>query len=43
VVKNQGTIIVESNLEHTRLTRFLTDFFLPGPAGEVWPLVMKAL
>jgi len=30
-------------VEHTRLTPFLTDYFLPGPAGEVWPEVMKAL
>lgn len=43
VAKNQGAVIVENNLHHTRLTRFLTDFFLPGPAGEVWPEVMKEL
>jgi NAD-dependent deacetylase len=41
--KNHGAIIVESNLEHTRLTPYLTDYFLPGPAGEVWPEVMKEL
>jgi NAD-dependent deacetylase len=41
--KNTGAVIVESNLEHTYLTHYLTDYFLPGPAGEVWPLVMKAL
>jgi NAD-dependent deacetylase len=43
VAKNQGAVIVESNLEHTRLTRFLTDYFLPGPAGEVWPEVLRVL
>jgi NAD-dependent deacetylase len=43
VAKNTGATIVESNLEHTRLTRFLTDYFLPGPTGEVWPEVMKIL
>jgi NAD-dependent deacetylase len=43
IAKNAGAIIVESNLEHTRLTRVLTDYFLPGPAGEVWPEVMKAI
>jgi hypothetical protein len=41
--KNTGAIIVESNLEHTRLTPYLTDYFLPGPAGEVWPEVMQQL
>lgn len=43
MAKAQGALILESNLEHTGLTRFLTDYFLPGPAGEVWPLVMQAL
>jgi len=43
VAKNQGAVIVENNLEHTRLTPYLTDYFLPGPAGEVWPEVMKGL
>ncbi len=41
--KSQGALILESNLEHTGLTSRVTDYFLPGPAGEVWPLVMKAL
>jgi NAD-dependent deacetylase len=41
--KNQGAIIVENNLTHTRMTPYLTDYFLPGPAGEVWPRVMKNL
>ena len=41
--KETGAIIVENNLEHTRMSRFLTDYFLPGPAGVVWPEVMKEL
>ena len=41
--KNVGAVIVESNVKHTHLTHYLTDYFLPGPAGEVWPLVLKAL
>ena len=41
--KDNGAIIVESNLDHTHITDFLTDYFLPGPAGEVWPQVMKAV
>jgi NAD-dependent deacetylase len=43
VAKETGAIIVENNLEHTRMSRFLTDYFLPGPAGKVWPEVMNAL
>ncbi|MFZ2087740.1 MAG: NAD-dependent deacylase [Desulfobaccales bacterium] len=43
VAKNQGAVIVENNLAHTRLTPYLTDYFLPGPAAEVWPEVMQAL
>ena len=43
VAKENGAIIVESNMEHTRVTDFLTDYFLPGPAGAVWPEVMKEL
>ncbi|MGQ9688013.1 MAG: SIR2 family NAD-dependent protein deacylase [Desulfobaccales bacterium] len=41
--KIHGALILESNLGHTRLTPLLTDYFLPGPAGEVWPEVMKYL
>jgi len=41
--RESGAIIVENNLEPTRLTYTLTDHFLPGPAGEVWPLVVQAL
>ncbi len=43
MAKNNGAIIVESNMEHTRMTPFLTDYFLPGPAGVVWPEVMREL
>ncbi len=43
VAKSRGALILESNLSHTCLTGWLTDFFLPGPAGQVWPLVIKAL
>jgi len=41
--KDHGALIVENNLEPTLLTRSVTDYFLPGPAGEVWPEVIKAL
>jgi NAD-dependent deacetylase len=43
MAKSRGALILESNLEHTSLTRWLTDYFLPGPAGVVWPLVLQAL
>lgn len=43
LAKDHGAIIVENNLEPTRLTRTVTDFFLPGKAGELWPLVIKEL
>ena len=43
VAKSTGAAIVESNLEHTRQTLYLTDYFLPGPAGVVWPEVMRGL
>jgi NAD-dependent deacetylase len=43
IAKAHGAVIVENNLEHTVLTRTLTDHFLPGPAGEVLPLVVKEL
>jgi NAD-dependent deacetylase len=39
--KEWGAVIVENNLEPTRLTRTLTDHFLQGPAGKVWPEVMR--
>jgi NAD-dependent deacetylase len=43
VAKETGAIIVENNLEHTRMSAFLTDYFLPGPAGKVWPEVIKEM
>lgn len=41
--KEHGAIIVENNLEPTRLTYTHTDHFLPGPAGVMWPQVIKAM
>jgi NAD-dependent protein deacetylase/lipoamidase len=41
--KQGGAVIVENNLEPTRLTYSLTDQFLPGPAGQLWPKVLKAM
>ena len=41
--KEHGAIIVENNLEPTSLTRNLTDHFLPGPAGRLWPRVIEAM
>ncbi len=41
--KEWGAVIVENNLEPTRLTRTLTDHFLPGPAGKLWPEVLKSM
>jgi len=41
--KDHGAIIVENNLEPTRLTRSVTDYFLSGKAGTMWPLVVKEL
>jgi NAD-dependent deacetylase len=43
IAKESGAVIVENNLAPTRLTYTLTDHFLPGKAGEVWPLVVQAL
>jgi NAD-dependent deacetylase len=41
--KDHGAIIVENNLEPTRLTHSVTDYFLPGPAGILWPEVIQNL
>lgn len=41
--KEWGASIVENNLEPTRLTSTLTDHFLPGPAGKLWPQVLQAM
>jgi len=43
IAKRQGALIVENNLEATQLTHTVSDFFLPGPAGERWPKVLAAL
>jgi NAD-dependent deacetylase len=43
IARDWGAVIVENNLSPTRLTRTLTDHFLPGPAGVVLPLVMQEL
>ncbi|MCL4502143.1 MAG: NAD-dependent deacylase [Deltaproteobacteria bacterium] len=41
--KRWGALIVENNLEPTSLTRNLTDYFMPGPAGKLWPRVLQAM
>lgn len=41
--RDWGATIVENNLEPTILTRTLTHHFLPGPAGQLWPRVIKAM
>ena len=41
--KDHGATIVENNLEPTRLTYTLTDHFLPGPAGQLWPRVITVM
>ncbi len=43
VAKNNGAVIVENNLHHTRLSLYLSDYFLRGPAGQVWPKVLEHL
>ena len=41
--KEWGATIIENNLTPTRLTRTRTDHFLPGPAGKLWPAVLKGM
>lgn len=41
--KDHGAVIVENNLEPTRLTYTYTDHILPGKAGEVLPQAVKSL
>jgi NAD-dependent deacetylase len=41
--KQGGALIVENNLSPTSLSRNLTDYFLPGKAGEVWPEVLRGM
>ena len=43
IARDHGALIVENNLEPTHLTHTVTDHFLPGPAGEMWPRVVQAL
>ena len=43
IAKEWGAVIVENNLTPTRLTDTLTDHFLPGPAGKLWPEVLRAM
>ena len=43
IAKEWNSLIVENNLEPTRLTSSLTDHFLKGSAGELLPLALKEL
>jgi len=43
IAKEWNAVIVDCNLEPTRLTYSTADHFLPGSAGEVWPEVIKNL
>jgi NAD-dependent deacetylase len=43
IAKAWNAVIVESNLEPTRLTDNLAAHFLPGSAGEMLPRVLKEL
>ena len=43
IAKEWHAVIVESNLEPTRLTHSLTDHFLQGSAGKLLPQVLEAL
>lgn len=43
IAKEGGAVIVELNLEPTRLTYTLTDHFLPGSAGRTLPEVLRAM
>jgi NAD-dependent deacetylase len=43
IAKEWNAVIVESNLEPTRLTYSLTDHFLKGSAGKLLPLVLQEL
>ena len=43
IAKEWRALIVEVNLEPTRLTYSLTDHFLQGSAGKLLPLVLEAL
>jgi NAD-dependent deacetylase len=43
IAKEWNAVIVENNLEPTRLTYSLTDHFLQGAAGKMLPLVLQNL
>jgi NAD-dependent deacetylase len=43
LAKKWGALLVENNLEPTRLTYSLTDHFLQGPAGKMLPRAVKEL
>ena len=43
IAKEWHALIVEINLEPTRLTYSLTDHFLQGSAGKLLPLVLEEL
>jgi len=43
IARDWGATIAENNLEPTRLTRTLTNHFLPGPAGKMLPEVIRAM
>jgi NAD-dependent deacetylase len=43
IAKVWNAVIVEVNLEPTRLTSSLTDHFLKGSAGKLLPLALKEL
>ena len=43
LAKEWRALIVENNLEPTRLTSSLTDRFLKGSAGKLLPLVLQDL
>ena len=43
IAKEWNAVIVENNLEPTRLTYTLTDHFLQGSAGKLLPLALKEL
>jgi NAD-dependent deacetylase len=43
IAREWNALIVENNLEPTRLTYTLADHFLPGSAGTQLPLVLQDL
>ena len=43
IAREWNAVIVEVNLEPTRLTYSLTDHFLRGSAGKLLPLVLNVL